>query len=1089
MPGKLFSRDENGMILDFRGMNTVSPPDRLPQSKVWYAKNVRRYLAGGTIARAQQTTPLISMDSAGQIHSVRRMNDTTPAGPVSGYVIISGQGTVLRANSTGIAAGLSGKKISIVPFRPNQSVQPWAYVADDNKMLKVRSDGTCYKDGIEEPQVPPTVVFAGGGGTVVPGINGITYRYVYRSSATGALSNASPVSNVGTNTQSSSSGSISGSALTTKATFNGTQWEFVASQLRTTGSATNNAQLLDYVIGRNFGISVPAGVDIDGVVVDLEWANQGGFPAGSLVNVGLFYNGNAIGTIKQPGTVSNSTLTHTTQGNTADTWGATLTPDIVNDASFGFGVQLFENKGRLFINSLTITVYYSTQNASLGPTASTDPQVDKIDWYRFGKGLENYTYVGTSPNGSSSPFIDTLDDLIAQANPILETDNFEPYPSIDLPRKGVVNASSQVATWVSGDQFNVRWLPGTALVVGGVSYILDRRPSSVTSMFVLGLPDGSALAYEIQQPILAQQPMRSQWGPTDNVAFMFACGDSLRPGTLYFTKGNNPDSAPDTNQIEVTSPSEPLQGGCIVSGLSMVFSTERAWLAMPNFFDALATVTGTQGNPFTLQLSISNRGLFARKGLCTDGGANAFFIGKDGIYISPGGNGSKSITDADLYNIFPHESTVTGAPPTIPQDIIFGATNQRISVPDFTNPDAMELSFSNGYLYFDYKDASGNNHTLVYDTYAGGWTQDIYADPVTVHATEEGRVEGVLIGCNQVIRELSLNGVETGQSQVLLPSQNGGDPRALKRWGDAFLEASIGATKSVTIALYDQLYNNQVVPVPAVVSAGTMDTPRTPYIIDFDSQGQGLLAVDVAASLRWDLSKVTTVFTWQPTLVHQPENTENRPTDFDDAGTPAAKFVQGALLTANTFNNAKSIRVQRGDDLAFFTPNESPIIFNGQSSKPITFTPPFVAHNMRIITTDGVPWEMWGVQWIFEPFPESTVEWQSESVSHGLKGWQHIFMLNIPHISTADITITLVFDQGPVASLSLTVPNSNGAFIKTKVVVPSNKFKLVSYRASSNAPFRLFLPDVETHVKEWGSNGQYQIVRPFGGPSSIGAQV
>jgi hypothetical protein len=64
-----------------------------------------------------------------------------------------------------------------------------------------------------------------------------------------------------------------------------------------------------------------------------------------------------------------------------------------------------------------------------------------------------------------------------------------------------------------------------------------------------------------------------------SVAYMFACGGSLRPGTLYFTKGNNPDSAPDTNQIEVTSPSEPLQNGCIVNGFAQVFSTDRAWIA------------------------------------------------------------------------------------------------------------------------------------------------------------------------------------------------------------------------------------------------------------------------------------------------------------------------------------------------------------------------------------------------------------------------------------------------------------------------------------------------------------------------------
>jgi len=54
---------------------------------------------------------------------------------------------------------LSGNPLSLLPFRPNASVQPWMYVGDSLKMDKVRSDGLRYKMGIAEPQGAPVVNF------------------------------------------------------------------------------------------------------------------------------------------------------------------------------------------------------------------------------------------------------------------------------------------------------------------------------------------------------------------------------------------------------------------------------------------------------------------------------------------------------------------------------------------------------------------------------------------------------------------------------------------------------------------------------------------------------------------------------------------------------------------------------------------------------------------------------------------------------------------------------------------------------------------------------------------------------------------
>lgn len=367
-----------------------------------------------------------------------------------------------------------------------------------------------------------------------------------------------------------------------------------------------------------------------------------------------------------------------------------------------------------------------------------------LDWYRFGGALLNYTYVGTQANLAGIPFnafVDATDDLSVANNPLMAFDDFQPFPSIDLPVSGTVDVNGFTITWKSGDKFNLRWGAGTEITINGVVYTFYNRPTSTTVATLL--QDGGTqfgVAFSIPQPILLAQPLPSLWGPTDNTGFFFACGDPLRPGTLYFTKGNNPDSAPDTNQIEVTSPAEPLMNGCLVNGLAKVYSTERAWWIYPQFAGVVATITGTQGSPWYLIEAISNRGLFARRGLCTDGGGTDFFISKDGIYASPGGSGSICITDS-IYSLFPHEQSS--------QDIyVIGATT--VNPPDYANPDAMALSFADGRLYFDYDDEEGRAVTLVFDVRARMWSVDVYSSTVLIHAPQVGNAIGALVGGTSV---------------------------------------------------------------------------------------------------------------------------------------------------------------------------------------------------------------------------------------------------------------------------------------------------------------------------------------------------
>ena len=437
---------------------------------------------------------------------------------------------------------------------------------------------------------------------------------------------------------------------------------------------------------------------------------------------------------------------------------------------------------------------------------SPDPQVDVVDYYRLDAVVSEFTYVATGPNddagsGTNTPITDSLTDT-ELGSQLLQFDNFEPFPSIDLPQKGTCYVSGGVITWVSGGAidgsatgFNVRWLGGTEILIGSptsLAYTFIARPTSTTTVAIPEVPDGGTpldpVAYEIPQPILAAQPLPYMWGPTDDINFAYAVGDPLRPGTLYWCAGSNLDAAPDTNQQDLTDPGEPLVNGAITGGLGVVFSIKRAWLILPNFFNATATAEGVTGSTWTLQESSITRGLYMPRCVCVSGGGLIYFRVDDGIHVSPNGAASKSITDDDLYPLFPHENEDGGS--SVPQPVTIGG--YTIYPPDDSKPQSQRFSWQNGYMYYDYIGTDDVAHTLVFDEAAMGWVYDLYTPPVTIHAADEGQsVQGVLAGCSDgTVRQMASAGTEEATAVLLTPAFDAGDTRNTKQWGDLYTETT-----------------------------------------------------------------------------------------------------------------------------------------------------------------------------------------------------------------------------------------------------------------------------------------------------------
>lgn len=359
-----------------------------------------------------------------------------------------------------------------------------------------------------------------------------------------------------------------------------------------------------------------------------------------------------------------------------------------------------------------------------------NPSVDTLDVFRFGGTLDQWYYVLSVPNSATPSFNDDLDDTAVQVHPTLDLDVFQPFPTVDLPRSGVVNVVGAKVVWVSGSQFNTSWYPGSQINIGGVYYTLYSQPPDATHLEIVeNAGTQTGVPFFINNATLLGQPMPSWWGPYSEgtAAIFFACGDPFQPGVLFLTNGNDPDSASDTLQIEVTSPSEPLVNGGIYLGMPFVFTSEGLFELYPNIG------LGTQ--LFKPRRVPNAQGLFARWALAQ--GRFIYALGKDGIYKTDLSN-YQSITSDDLNLLFPHDGQAG-------QAVTLGTVT--VNPPDMTQTAKLRLSCYDDHLYFDFQDTQGVQRTLVYDEIFNVWGLDDYTPNVLTHYGDEGEgIHGIVCG-------------------------------------------------------------------------------------------------------------------------------------------------------------------------------------------------------------------------------------------------------------------------------------------------------------------------------------------------------
>lgn len=504
------------------------------------------------------------------------------------------------------------------------------------------------------------------------------------------------------------------------------------------------------------------------------------------------------------------------------------------------------------------------QKATVVMEHQPDPQVDStvggvLDVFRFGGTLSKFQYVGSTPNTAGNPtFEDTFTDANAGASDPADETRFQPFPIIDTPKTGRCDVVGSTVVRVSGDFFNLNWAPGTQIFIAGIPYTLYAQPKLVN--LVIAPPFGNFLEitenggdlanveWQVNTPVVMGQPLPVLFGPYPQTQNLFALGDTANPGRLYWTNGNDADSADDANWVDVTTPSEPLMnGGLYRDTAAVVFSMQRIFRVYPG---------QTAAQQFVAEPVVNTRGLYARYGVAF--GPLIYFISKDGIYVSDGSPAEpQSITDEDLYPLFPHEGYV----PPVSINGIFS--------PDYSRPDDMRLEYAQNILRFIYVNQGGDYCEMYYNTQMKAWFPASRAmgapipavfyseeefgalipdNPRLLVASSDGHLNGIISEVTGAVDE----GVDGGglpvnydiNCKILTRSQNAGDFRASKLWGDFNVDLE-GNGETVTAQVF---YNNNQLSLPAQnivapVGRGLREATIT--------SGDGLDALTMALLFSW----------------------------------------------------------------------------------------------------------------------------------------------------------------------------------------------------------------------------------------------
>jgi hypothetical protein len=696
-----------------------------------------------------------------------------------------------------------------------------------------------------------------------------------------------------------------------------------------------------------------------------------------------------------------------------------------------------------------------------------DTQADVVDYYRRGGSIGEWHYLATAPFADAS-YVDSLPDEVVRTQPLLEIDNFKPWPQPLPPSEGTCNVTGTSVTITSG-AVTTGYLRGVDVLINNQGYTLYTNPSS-TSRFELNEAAGtlSGVPFLFSEPLVDGTSQYAIFGPYTGASgeFFFSVGDPINPGYVKWSKGNNIEAASDKNIIELCSPSESLMNGGVLDGVVFVWSNRRSWRILPSFAGGQ---TGS-GSDFYSQETAMGKGLASKWALAF--GDQIYFVSFDGVYATRG-DAVESLTDESLAPLFRKDGNYTTPniftpiDPTGVSPISFASGNEKYT----------SLTYSKDGLYFTFVDTAGLLQSWFYSFLTRGWVRDIWTPEMTRMIREDGPgVDSLLAGSfTGVLYQVDTNSTLDAGVPIncILWSreEDWGDSRSLKQFGDLMIDIQTGLNTVTPTCYYDNDNFNDVL---SVLDMGV----RTRQLRDIQNGLQRTIR-SVSLNLEWDTvdNGRTYVYEWQPAGLPKPETHYKRASDWDDGGYSGPKWLQGLRLRGDTFNQPKSIEVQGDEGFSITTLSVS---HNGETTKEYSWTPQ-VTHLMRLVGLDTRLSREMQLEWIYEPEPPLATTWHIQYTSFDLRAYNHVRDMLLAYRTTSaieDVSMEVRIDG--VSQGTYTWDPTSGERSKSYQPLGAHKGKLIQFIFSSAQPFSLYLKDIEVRAGAWGRTESYTLQRPFG---------
>lgn len=378
-----------------------------------------------------------------------------------------------------------------------------------------------------------------------------------------------------------------------------------------------------------------------------------------------------------------------------------------------------------------------------------------------------YTYYSTATGSESnpSPVVGGIAAIARQGN-ISVTASVDPQvDQIRVYRRGGANPTDVWRFSVSGPNAS-----GT---------ITDNNADSVIALFNKLLLDNDVPFTSIDGSgnTLTEVPLPYAAGPFVG-KYILATGDPNRPGYVYWTNSERPDSASTANNLQVTSPTEPLIGCLIYSALPYVFSREDLYLLDFGGPNALPT--------FTPRKTPTGLGAVGPRAFCV--GDMIYFVNRRGVYKTDGQSAPVCISEEAIRPLFQ------------------GITVSNFSPIDLSQSDAIRLCYTGELLHFFYIDTLGATQHLTWSTIYTRWKSVSVTglDTTVAYLDENQTSTKILFGASDANVYLSDPSQTTDNGTIISCNIRTGQesfsaPQTFKEFGNVILDADPqGGTITIT---------------------------------------------------------------------------------------------------------------------------------------------------------------------------------------------------------------------------------------------------------------------------------------------------